>query len=45
MKEEREPVGLNLPKKLIQEIDVRRGRKSRSAEISDMLESYLKEHP
>jgi len=41
MQEERIPVGLNLPKQIVEIIDERRGRYSRSAYVSTLLEQLL----
>jgi metal-responsive CopG/Arc/MetJ family transcriptional regulator len=41
MHEERIPVGLNLPKQILDVIDERRGRYSRSAYVATILEELL----
>ena len=43
MHEERIPVGLNLPKQVLDVIDKRRGRYSRSAYVATILEELLVE--
>jgi hypothetical protein len=42
MQEEKIPVGLNLPRSVLEEIDLKRGRISRSTYVTILLERLLR---